>query len=495
MTLTPTPTLPLTATRRPDWKRWSQDLSTLSGLAALATLLLLIAGGVLLVHNLDRLAETRRLVSVTAAVLDQSRAVVGDVIDAETGQRGYLLTGEERYLRPYREATARLGTDLSDLENRVMLPAQAERLRALRPLIEAKLAELAHTVRLRESSPEDALAVVRTDEGQRLSEEIRRGFAEFDRAARAILADRNRAQETAARQATAIAMGCGLLSLITAGLSVVTVLRRRDVRHLTEQNERLEREVAHRTADLEEANEELEAFAATISHDLRTPIRAIGGLVGAVREDAADRLDPEDRDYLARAEAAAERMDALIEDILGYSRLARQDLHPEPVPLADAVDAALLSQDAAIRAAQARVEVARPLPTVRAHAGALEIAIGNLLSNALKFTHDGEPPAIRIAAEPRPGARIRLWVEDRGIGIPPEHRARIFRPFERLHGREAYPGTGVGLAVVRRIAERLDGACGVEAEAEGSRFWLDLPVVEAAAPGGASPSWTHPRAG
>ncbi|MBY0338720.1 MAG: CHASE3 domain-containing protein [Acetobacteraceae bacterium] len=474
---------------------WTQDLSTLSGVAAALSLALVVVAGVLLLLNLLRLAETRRLADVTVSVLDGARSLASDIIDAETGQRGYLLTGEAHYLRPYLDATARVWTDFAALEQRVVVAAQRERLKRLRPLVESKLAELAQTVELRARSFDEALAVVRTDEGQRLADEIRAALGEFERVARQLLLERNLNVEHAARTATLLAVGCGSLAFVSAALGVFGVLRRRDERQMVERNLRLEQEVEERTAALEEANAELEAFAATISHDLRAPIRAVGGYVEALLEDMGDALDEDGRDHLLRIGAAAERMDALIGDILAYSRLARQQLSLGRVALDAVVDAALNAHHEAAVAKGARITVVRPMPVVQAHAGALEAAVGNLVSNALKFTRPGEAPVVLIQAEPRDGGLVRLWVEDRGIGIPPPDEDRIFRPFERLHGREAYPGTGVGLSIVRRVAERLGGGCGVTTTPSGSRFWIDLRAAANQAGGGGTARLGMPDGG
>jgi signal transduction histidine kinase len=323
---------------------------------------------------------------------------------------------------------------------------------------------------------------VRTDEGQRLTEEIRAELGRFEQTAERLLAERNIRAERAARMTTMVALGCGALAFAAAALAGLGLMRRRETRQMIERNARLEREVIQRTAALQEANDALEAFAATISHDLRAPVRAIGGYADALMEDAADRLEGPERDYVLRIGSAAERMDGLIGEILAYSRLAGQELRLTRVSLESVVQAVLDQQAEEAAAVAARIDVARPMPAAQGHEGALELAVGNLLSNALKFTKRGEAPEVRIWAEPRPGERVRLWVEDRGIGLPHDQQDRIFRPFERLHGREAFPGNGVGLSVVRRVAERLGGAAGVEVEPGRTRFWLELPVAPGPAP-------------
>ncbi len=202
------------------------------------------------------------------------------------------------------------------------------------------------------------------------------------------------------------------------------------------------------------------------------------GYAAALEEDLGEALGPEGRWYVARIDAAAARMDALVEDILAYSRLAREDIRTGRVDLGAIVDAALEAAAPRIAEAGASVDVRRPMPPVRAQGAMLRQAVDNLLANALKFSEPGRAPVVRVRSEARDsGGMVRLWVEDEGIGIEPTHQERIFGPFERLHGREAYPGTGIGLAIVGRVAERLGGACGVFSRpGGGSRFWIDLPA-------------------
>jgi signal transduction histidine kinase len=440
---------------------------------------LLVGTALLLNLNLVRVREARDLVRITNEILQASAELETQVINAETGQRGYLLTGERRYLQPYEAAATRLAEDVARLQALTLDPGQKGRVAALAPLVEAKLAELRQTVELRQRSLEEALAVVRTDEGQRLTEEIRAVLAEFDAAERRLLDERTLAQERQAEVTTALATATGLFSLLTALFGATLLRRGREEDRLREVNAGLERRVTERTAGLAEANRELDAFAHTVSHDLRAPIRAMRGYAAALEEDVGEALGVEGRQYVERIDAAAGRMDALVEDILAYSRLAREDIRTGRVDLEAVVDAALEAiGSAAVAEPGAAVEVRRPMPAVRAQAAMLRQAVQNLLANALKFTEPGRAPVVRVWSElGADGATVRLWVEDEGIGIAPTHQERIFVPFERLHGRETYPGTGIGLAIVSRVAERLGGACGVYSRpGGGSRFWIDLPA-------------------
>jgi len=239
-------------------------------------------------------------------------------------------------------------------------------------------------------------------------------------------------------------------------------------------NAELEQRVADRTAELSEVNAELEQFARTVSHELRAPLRAVQGFTQALLEEHAPQLNETGQDYAQRAATAAKRMDTLIQDLLAYSRISRNELEVAPVSLDSVVSDARAQIDEFLAAQHAQLDIPGTLPRVVAHRGTLVQVVANLLTNAAKFVA-GAAPHVRLRAEERNG-HIRLWIEDNGIGIAAEHRDRIFRPFERLHGADRFPGTGIGLAIVRRGVERMGGQVGVESEpGQGSRFWVDLP--------------------
>jgi signal transduction histidine kinase len=206
-------------------------------------------------------------------------------------------------------------------------------------------------------------------------------------------------------------------------------------------------------------------------------LRAIQGFSPALAEDQAERLDAEGREYVERVVRAAARLDLLIQDLLAYSRLSRAEFVLSRVDLDLAVRDALSQLDAELAAHGANVDVVEPLPAVRAHRGTLVQVLVNLVGNAAKFVAPGTSPRVRISAERR-GRHVRCFIDDNGIGVAREHRERIFRVFERLHGIEAYPGTGIGLAIVRKGLERMGGSAGCDDHDGGSRFWIELPGIE-----------------
>jgi signal transduction histidine kinase len=238
----------------------------------------------------------------------------------------------------------------------------------------------------------------------------------------------------------------------------------------------LEQRVEERTTQLVSANADLESYAYVVSHDLREPIRALLGFSVALAEDHGAQLPPDGRRYLERIHAAAERMDRLTQDLLDFSRLGRASLGLEPVALDGVVDEALAGVEVP---AGARIDVDPGMPRVMGHRGTLVQMVRNLLQNAVKFVAPGSPPRVHVCAKAA-GSMTRLVVADQGIGIAPADQARVFRPFERLHASESYSGTGIGLAIVARGAEKMGGAAGIEsAPGHGSRFWIELRTADA----------------
>lgn len=226
-------------------------------------------------------------------------------------------------------------------------------------------------------------------------------------------------------------------------------------------------------AETRRACRELEAFSYSVSHDLRAPLRALAGFSEAVLADFGDRLDSSGRDALGRVVETARQMDRLIGDLLAFSRAIRGRVEIVAVD-PEGVVAEVLER-LGHETARVRVE---PLPAVLAHPVLLGQIFQNLLSNAFKFVAPGVVPEVRVRAERR-GRRVRFWVEDNGIGIAPRDQERIFGDFERAPSSLEYPGTGIGLAIVRRSVDRLGGRVGmVSEEGRGSRFWFELPAAD-----------------
>ncbi len=248
---------------------------------------------------------------------------------------------------------------------------------------------------------------------------------------------------------------------------------------LRKANETLEERVRSRTLELELRLRELEGFASSVAHDLRAPLRSIHRYAETLlAEPPPAGLGGEAEESVRRILDSAGKMDLLIEHLLAYGRIGDAALQIAALDLGALITAAFAAVQADFEDRGAIVELEEPFPRVLSDREFLLQIATNLISNAVKFVPAEVTPRVRIRAERR-GASVRLWVEDNGIGIAPEHQDRIFLPFERLHASDEYPGTGIGLAIVKRAAERVGGAVGLESQpGRGSRFWVDLVAAD-----------------
>ncbi len=293
-----------------------------------------------------------------------------------------------------------------------------------------------------------------------------------------------------AANATLLERPVRLMSLVTAIQAALRSRQRQyEMRdHLREReragamlanlNRTLEERVLERTRRLQEINQQLESFSYSVSHNLRTPLRAMHGYAEALLNDFGNVLNGTGQDYAERLIGACRRMDGIIRDLLEYSRLSRTDVPLGAVALEQVAREVVAMQQEEVARSGGRIELRiDPGHRVQAHPAVLGQALGNLVGNALKFVPPGRTPDVRLISQQRDD-HVRLWVIDNGIGIAPEHQGLIFGVFERLHHDDRYPGTGVGLAMVRMATERMGGTVGVESEAGcGSRFWIELPAA------------------
>lgn len=226
---------------------------------------------------------------------------------------------------------------------------------------------------------------------------------------------------------------------------------------------------------LEDINREQEAFSHSISHDLRAPLITISNYARIVLTEHGESLDPPARNMVQRIENASVRMEHTLRNLLEYSTLGREEIALHPVSVDDVVRHVVQENRMRIEQKNAEIDIESPLPRVKASRLALNQVFANLLANALEYTKPGEPPRIRIFAVVQE-ERVTVKIADQGIGIDRAYHERIFSIFERLHGYSRYPGSGVGLAIVRRALERMNGRVWVESElGKGSCFCLELP--------------------
>jgi len=235
----------------------------------------------------------------------------------------------------------------------------------------------------------------------------------------------------------------------------------------------LEEIVAQRTSDLAASNQQLEAFVYSIAHDLRAPLRIMQGFSTMLVEEAGATLNETARDCARRINKSAKFMDALLIDLLTFSRVSQQHVELTSVNLKMVVESVLSRLQPDILEKNAHVELPGSWPGVLAHEPTLSQVLFNLVSNALKFVAPGVAPLVRLRTEEKTGF-IRVWVEDKGPGIAFKHQTEVFRLFTRLDG-EKYQGTGLGLAIVQKGIERMGGRTGVvSTPGRGSLFWFEL---------------------
>ena len=273
------------------------------------------------------------------------------------------------------------------------------------------------------------------------------------------------------------------LALIALQSALITVLlverrrRRRAGEALDQLNAELEERIAARTAALAGKSRELETFAYSVAHDLKAPLRGIDGYSRLLLEDYAPRLDDEGRSFLTTIHTSAEEMSQLIDDLLDYSRLERREFKPDRLELRTLVDR--LVEQKRRETAEDDIEFVVNVNggTIVADASGLFQSLRNYLDNAVKFTRKVPEPRIEVGAKETADGCL-LWVRDNGIGFDSKYHDQIFGIFQRLNPAEDYPGTGIGLAIVRKAAERMGGRAWAEsAPGRGATFYLEIPKV------------------
>ena len=269
-----------------------------------------------------------------------------------------------------------------------------------------------------------------------------------------------------------------LFALQTGFIGVLLVERRRRRRArelLAQLNAELEERIAARTAALDAKTRELEAFAYSVAHDLKAPLRGIDGYSRLLLEDHKDELNDEGRAFLNTIQASADEMSQLIQDLLDYSRLERRELNPHRLELQPLVRAVVEQKQHEMVDREIDFEVNVNGGYVMADANGLSQALKNYIDNAVKFTRDVPQPLVEVGSRETSGGYL-LWVRDNGIGFDMKYHDRIFNIFQRLNHSEEYPGTGIGLAIVRKAMERLGGRAWAESEpGRGATFYLEIP--------------------
>lgn len=457
-------------------------------------------------------------------VISAANALLTILVDMETGYRGFLLTGDDLFLEPYQAGTRDLDDQVAQLQALTAdNPPQVERWRSIETQINEwrqRVTEPGIALRREIGSgrtPAEVMnAWVATGEGRRRFAAIRATFAEALSVEEQLLGERQVEAAAASEQLQivlvvgtllALGLGVGLALLLTEDIvrpvaRLATTAREIADGHLdrriglqrtdeigqagaafdqmTEQlqatilqSHAAEQALDERARELARSNADLEQFAYVASHDLQEPLRAVVSYLQLLERRYGSQLDERAKRYIAYAVDGGRRMQTLISDLLTYSRVGRRDIAFEDVDLEAIVKRVEAGLHVAIEESDA-VLTYDPLPTVVGDSTQLTQLFQNLIVNAIKFRGES-PPRVHVSAERHDGAWL-FSVRDNGIGIAPEYRERVFVLFQRLHARDEYGGTGIGLAVCKKIVERRGGTLWVEdTPGGGSTFRFTIP--------------------
>lgn len=445
----------------------------------------------------SRTTELRRLRSFAADLLST-------IQDAETGQRGYLLTTDASYLAPYNKAVAELPGRRARLTEFVSAdPDYADELKGLDQAINLKMAELKTAVDYaQQGKMPDAVALVKTNTGELYMHNIRSilgGFlATIDDRLRTIVSDQLSAAENL-RWVTI--SGAFAIIIVLAGAIAIIFQHIRDLSRAREAvlrlNTGLEERVNERTQDLMRANQEIQRFAYIVTHDLRAPLVNIMGFLSELENSAkslrayvlADKSKPDENDIrearvaieedmpeaVGFIRSSTQKMDSLINAILKISRDGRRKLQPEQIDLQSLLDATAASVHHQIAEAGGKAEISVRVGNLITDRFSLEQIFGNLFDNAVKYQMKSRPLELRVDAYREGRDRIRIDVRDNGRGIAKQDHERVFELFRRA-GEQDQPGEGIGLAYIRSLIRNLGGDITVESDlGTGSIFRLVLP--------------------
>ncbi|HXO15351.1 MAG TPA: CHASE3 domain-containing protein [Steroidobacteraceae bacterium] len=423
---------------------------------ALAVIVLLGVFGVAW-RSGERLAADSDWRQHTYEVIGEVRGLLNALIDAETGERGYLLTGDAGFLAPFRSGAAAVGPRLASLRQLTAdNPRQQGRLDALEPLARAELAQLEDAVDVRGRAGASGVSLAASIESRRLMDRLRARVADLEDEEAHLLAWRDRALQAAIRQNGLSLAGGALASALLLG-AAFWLWRRENARRL-----QAEGALQRLNARLEAANADLESFSYSVSHDLRAPLRAIDGFSHALLEDAGERLTPDDQALLARVRAGAQRMAQLIDDLLRLARISRLPMTVQEVDLsalAETIAGELRGRDPH---RPARWEIEDGVHA-RGDEQLLRVVLENLLGNAWKFTRRQTEPRIAFGSE-NGGPESVYFVRDNGAGFDMTFADKLFGPFQRLHSEREFEGTGIGLATVARVVHIHGGQVWAESE-------------------------------
>jgi len=453
----------------------------------------IVASGLLIRQNLDLIARNEANVVHTYDVLAGIEGIRTSLNLAESSQRGYLITADQDYLAPYRDAVPQIHEHLASIATLTKdNPEQVHNILLLAKSVNERLDSLAEGIGILENDGREAARdFILKGRGFGQMQKVRDNLNQMAAEEKNLLAERDletQSGHTAARRTTVLTTVIGLSMVLLAWF-----LSLREVTQREAMADVLERRVRERTLELADANtslknsnRELEQFASVASHDLQEPLRKIEAF-GDRLKMSREALNEQSRDYLDRILSSATRMRTLINDLLSFSRVATRAQPFKPVQLAVIAKEVVGDLEGRLQQTQGQVELGE-LPEIEADPTQMRQLFQNLIGNALKFHRDGVPPVVRVSAAQSESLpeNVTLTVADNGIGFEEQYLDRIFEVFQRLHGRNEFEGTGIGLAICRKIVERHGGSITARSKpGDGSTFLVTLPVKQS----GKDESW------
>jgi signal transduction histidine kinase len=435
----------------------------LTKLSFLLALVVLAAISFVTYNSTTHFVESSRLVDHTHVVIKQMNQVLSEVKDAETAQRGYLITTDSSFLQPYDDVVTRLPGELTLLKDLTRdNPAQQQSLLLLEDMIEQKMRIMRlgiDTLTARKNMANEEVMALVAGEGKQTMEQIRAQIERMIATEETLLVERGEGVEASARLSKQWILVGNLIAGVLLLSAFAVILRE------IEQRKRAQRSIEKSAAQLELTNKELESFSYSVSHDLRSPLRAIDGYSRIFEEDFADRLDEEGLRLLSVIRASSKKMGQLIDDLLSFSRMGRKPVDATVVDMEALVNDVWFEVSSGDEHKNLHLKKGS-LPGVWGDRALLRQVLVNLLSNAIKYSSNRPEQLIEISAEDKQH-EVVYSIRDNGVGFDMRFYNKLFGVFQRLHTEKEFPGTGVGLAIAQRVIVR-----------HGGRIWAESKLDE-----------------
>jgi signal transduction histidine kinase len=447
----------------------------------------------------SQLIENNKSVVHTHQIIEELMLVTNAVREAESQKRGFILTNQARFLNDYNESLTRVDTHLQSLKSKITDNLfQARQVIKLEQIVRERLRILNEVLTVyREHGFQEGRQALINSQGHEKMEEVSALAFAILRHEESLLAARSLQLEASSAYALNSFMIGWLTMAVLVFLSYLLLVkdlkqRKKINQTLLQANEILEQRIAERTVELKRSNRELQEFAFIASHDLQEPLRKIQVFGDRLKDKAAEKLDSTSLDYLDRMQNAALRMTRLINDLLSFSRVSIKQDPWQEVDLNKIAEDVKTDLEGSLAYYQGHLTL-HTLPTITADPLQIRQLLQNIISNGLKFHQPNKSAEVSISwfnqTECEAAAQMgkkpdyyTIAIKDNGIGIEPQHIEKIFAPFQRLHSKQEYEGTGIGLAVCRKIIERHQGIIEVRSALnEGCIFLISFPGVSSQA--------------